>query len=37
VQGVGEYWLFSSYSRSFGYGFQAVGIRVTGNWHGSSW
>jgi hypothetical protein len=27
VQGVVEKWLFSSYSRSFGYGFQTVRIR----------
>jgi hypothetical protein len=28
VQGVGEKWLFSATSRGFGYGFEAVRIRV---------
>jgi hypothetical protein len=28
VKGVGEYWLFSSNSRSFGYGFETMGIWV---------
>jgi hypothetical protein len=28
LQGVGEYWIFSSYSSGFGYGFEAVGIMV---------
>jgi hypothetical protein len=28
VQGVEEYWLFSFYSRSSGYGFESVGIMV---------
>jgi hypothetical protein len=28
VQEVGEKWIFSSSSRSFGYGFEAVRIRV---------
>jgi hypothetical protein len=28
VQGVGEYWLFSSQSRSFGYGCEARGVGV---------
>jgi hypothetical protein len=27
-QGLGEYWMFSSYSHIFGYDFEAVGIRV---------
>jgi hypothetical protein len=28
VQGVGERWIFSSTNRSFGYGYEAVWIRV---------
>jgi hypothetical protein len=28
VQGVGEKWIFLSSSRSFGYGYEAVRIRV---------
>jgi hypothetical protein len=28
VQGVGEKWIFSSFSRSFGYGYKAVRIMV---------
>jgi hypothetical protein len=28
VKGVGEKWLFSATSRSFGYGYEAVRIRV---------
>jgi hypothetical protein len=28
VQGVGEKWLFSATSRGFGYGYEAVRIRV---------
>jgi hypothetical protein len=28
VQGVGEQWIFSSTSRSFGYGYKVVMIRV---------
>jgi hypothetical protein len=28
MHGVGEYWLFSFYSRRYGYGFKAVRIRV---------
>jgi hypothetical protein len=28
VQGVGDKWIFSSASRSFGYGYEAVRIRV---------
>jgi hypothetical protein len=31
VQGV-EYWLFSSRSSEFGYGFEAMRIRVTNAW-----
>jgi hypothetical protein len=31
VQGVGEKWLFSSTSRSFGYGYEVVRIRVKRN------
>jgi hypothetical protein len=28
VQGVGEYWLFSSHSHGFGYGYEAVWISI---------
>jgi hypothetical protein len=32
VQGVGEKWIFSSSSRSFGYGLEEVRIRVLTIW-----
>jgi hypothetical protein len=31
TQGIGYYWFFSSTSRGFGYGFEAVKIRIQSN------